>query len=86
MAKKTNSKFMAPLKPSEALAAVIGGTKAVPRTEVVKLLWKYIKKHDLQDPKNKRDIIPDEKLAKVFGSKKTVNMFKMSGLISKHLS
>lgn len=86
MAKNPSSKFMAPLQLSDELAAVIGKKGPFPRTEVVKLLWVYIKKHDLQDPKNKRNIIPDDKLAKVFGSKKAVNMFKMSGLISSHLS
>jgi len=82
----TKSKFMAPLKLSDELAAVVGKKGPLPRTEVVKLLWVYIKKNDLQNPKNKREIVPDEALAKVFGSKKTVNMFKMSGLISNHLS
>jgi upstream activation factor subunit UAF30 len=84
--KNTNSKFMAPLQPSAALSEVIGKKSPLPRTEVVKLLWKYIKKHDLQDPNNKRNIIPDDKLAKVFGSKRAVSMFKMAGLIGKHLS
>lgn len=85
MAKK-ESKFMAPLQLSDDLAAVVGNKGPLPRTEVVKLLWVYIKKKNLQDPKNKREIVPDEALAKVFGSKKAVNMFKMSGLISSHLT
>ncbi len=79
------SKFMAPLQVSEELAAVIG-TGPKPRTEVTKLVWGYIKKHNCQDAKNKRNINPDEKLAKVFGTKKQVNMFEMTKLISKHLS
>jgi chromatin remodeling complex protein RSC6 len=83
---KSNSKFMAPLQLSDELAAVVGKKGPLPRTEVVKLLWAYIKKKNLQNPSNKREIVPDEALAKVFGSKKTVNMFKMSGLISSHLS
>ena len=86
MATKQNSKFMVPLKPSAELAAVIGSDKPLPRTEVVKQIWVYIKKHDLQNPKNKREIVPDEKLSKVFETKEPVNMFKMGGLISKHLS
>ena len=85
MAKK-ESKFMAPLQLSDDLAAVVGNKGPLPRTEVVKLLWVYIKKKNLQDPNNKREIVPDEALAKVFGSKKAVNMFKMSGLISSHLT
>jgi len=85
MSTKQNSKFMAPLKPSAELAEVIGISEALPRTQVVKLLWAYIKKNNLQNPKNKREIVPDDKLSKVFGSKSPVNMFKMSGLIGKHL-
>ena len=87
MAKDTKkSKFMQPLQISEELAAIVG-RGPMPRTEVTKKLWDYIKKHDRQDPKNKRNIIPDEKLAKVFGgNKKTVNMFEMTKLVSKHLS
>jgi chromatin remodeling complex protein RSC6 len=78
------SKFMAALKVSDELAAIVG-KKSLPRTEVTKLLWAYIKKHDLQDPKNKRNIKPDAKLALVLGNK-TVNMFEMTKLVSKHLS
>lgn len=84
--KQKNSKFMQPMKLSEELAAVVG-KGPMPRTEVTKKVWAYIKKNDLQDPKNKRNINPDEKLGKVFGgSKKAVNMFEMTKLINKHLS
>ena len=85
MAKKA-SKFMQPMNVSEELAAVVG-KGPMPRTEVTKKIWAYIKSRKCQDPKNKRNIIADEKLAKVFGgSKKTVNMFEMTKLINKHLS
>ncbi len=84
--KQKNSKFMQPMKISEALAAVVG-KGPMPRTEVTKKLWAYIKANNLQDPKNKRNILPDEKLAKVFGgTKKSVNMFEMTKLVNKHLS
>ena len=82
---KENSAFMKPLNLSSELEAVVG-KGPMPFPEVVKNLWVYIKKHDLQDPKNKRTIVPDEKLAKVFGSSAPVNMMKMSGLVFKHLS
>lgn len=87
MAKKssTNSKFMQPMKISEDLAVVVG-KGPMPRTEVTKKIWAYIKKHKNQDPNNLRNIIPDENLAKVFGTKKAVNMFQMTKLINKHLS
>lgn len=84
-AKKANSAFMKPMKISEELAAVIGAGP-MPRSEVVKELWAYIKKHDLQDPANKRNINADDKLKKVFDGKATVNMFEMTKLVSKHLS
>jgi len=80
---KANSKFMAPVTPSDALAAIVGA-KPLPRTEVTKKLWVYIKKNNLQDKKNKRCINPDEKLAAVLG-KKQVTMFEMAKLVSKHL-
>ncbi len=83
--KKGQSKFMAPLKVSEELAKVVG-KGPLPRTEVIKKLWAYIKKRDLQDPKNRREIMPDEHLAAVFGTKKNVNMFKMTKLVNNHLS
>lgn len=85
MEKKTNSAFMKPMTVSEDLAAVVG-KGPMPRSEVVKALWVYIKKHDLQDPKNKRNINADENLKKVFGGKGMVNMFEMTKLVSKHLS
>jgi len=78
-----NPKFMKPLQPSAELAAVIGANP-VPRTEVIKKLWDYIKANGLQDKVNKRNINADEKLLKVFG-KPQVTMFEMAGLISKHL-
>lgn len=76
---------MKPMKVSDELAAVVG-QGPMPRSEVVKQLWVYIKSHNLQDPENKRDINADEKLEKVFGGKKTVNMFEMTKLVSQHLS
>lgn len=82
--KKAQSAFMRPLELSEELEAVVG-RGPMPRTEVTKKLWVYIKKHKLQDPSNLRNIKPDEKLAKVFGSKRTINMFQMTKLISKHV-
>jgi upstream activation factor subunit UAF30 len=82
-ARKPNAAFMQTFTPSAELSAVIG-TTPVARTEVVKKLWAYIKKHDLQNPKNKRNILADEKLAKVFG-KKEVTMFELASLIGKHL-
>jgi chromatin remodeling complex protein RSC6 len=85
MAKKSNSAFMKPLKVSEELAAVVGAGP-LPRSEVVKKLWVYIKKNKLQDAKNRRNINADENLKKVFGGKATVDMFEMTKLVSKHLS
>ncbi len=76
---------MKPLTVSSELAAVVG-KGPMPRSEVVKALWVYIKKHDLQDPKNKRNIVADEALKKVFGGKAVVNMFEMTKLVSKHLT
>ena len=81
---KANSAFMKPLNISPELAPVVG-KGPMPRSEVVKALWVYIKKHDLQDPKNKRNIVADDTLKKVFG-KPVVNMFEMTKLVSKHLS
>jgi len=80
-----NSAFMKPMTISPELAAVVG-KGPMPRSEVVKALWIYIKKHDLQEPTNKRNINADENLKKVFGGKAVVNMFEMTKLISKHLS
>ena len=82
---KPNSAFMKPLRVSQDLAAVVGNGP-MPRSEVVKKLWVYIKKNGLQDKENKRNINADENLEKVFGGKKTVNMFEMTKLVSKHLS
>lgn len=82
---KTNSAFMKPLTVSAELAEVVG-KGPMPRSEVVKNLWVYIKKHNLQDPENKRNINADENLKKVFGGKAVVNMFEMTKLVSKHLS
>ena len=86
VAKKTGSSaFMKPMTISADLAAVVGkGPMA--RSEVVKALWAYIKKNDLQDPKAKRNIKADEALKKVFGGKAVVDMFEMTKLVSKHLS
>ena len=82
---KPNSAFMRPMSVSGELAAVVGAGP-MPRSEVVKKLWVYIKKNNLQDPTNKRNINADENLKKVFGGKATVNMFEMTKLVSKHLS
>jgi upstream activation factor subunit UAF30 len=82
---KANSAFMKPLNLSADLEAVVG-KGPMPRSEVVKQLWVYIKKHNLQDPSNKRNINADDKLKKVFGGKGTVNMFEMTKLVSKHLT
>jgi chromatin remodeling complex protein RSC6 len=76
---------MKPMQVSDELAAVVG-KGPMPRSEVVKALWVYIKKHDLQDPSNKRNINADAALQAVFGGKKMVNMFEMTKLVSKHLS
>ena len=84
MPKKLNAAFMKKLKPSDALAKIVG-TAALPRTEVVKKMWVYIKKNNLQDKVNKRNINADENLKVVFGGKKVVNMFEMAKLIGKHL-
>lgn len=83
--RKPNPAFMKPLTPSSALAAVVGN-KPLPRTEVTKKVWDYIKKNKLQDAKNKRNINADAALSAVFGGKKTVSMFEMTKLVNKHLS
>ena len=85
MAKKANSAFMKPLQPSDELSKVTG-SKPLPRSEVAKKLWIYIKKHKLQDNKNRRMINADENLKVVFGGKKQVSMFDMTKLVGKHLS
>ena len=80
-----NSAFMKPMTISEDLAVVVG-KGPMPRSEVVKKLWVYIKEKNLQDPSNKRNIVADDNLKKVFDGKEVVNMFEMTKLISKHLS
>ena len=85
MPKKANAAFMKPLQPDTALAAVVGN-KPLPRTEVVKKLWVYIKKNSLQDKKNRRNINADAALKIVFGGKAQVSMFEMTKLVSAHLS
>lgn len=82
---KENSAFMKPLKVSDDLAAVVGAGP-MPRSEVVKKLWVYIKSKNLQDPQKKRNIVADENLKKVFGGKAVVDMFEMTKLVSAHLS
>jgi chromatin remodeling complex protein RSC6 len=82
-ARKPNAAFMKPVTPSSALSEVVGN-KPIPRTEVTKRLWAYIKRNGLQDSKNRRMINADAKLKPVFG-KSAVNMFDMTKLVSKHL-
>jgi upstream activation factor subunit UAF30 len=83
-ARRPNAAFMAPVTPSESLAPVVGA-QPIPRTEVTKRLWAYIKKNKLQDPKNPRNIRADAALKPVFGGKGTVNMFEMTKLVNQHL-
>ena len=82
--RKPNPAFMKAMPPDAALAAVVGD-KAMPRTEVTKKLWAYIKKEGLQDKKNRRNINADANLKAVFGGKAMVNMFEMTKLVNKHL-
>ena len=82
--RKPNAAFMKPVQPDAALSAVVGA-KPIPRTEVTKKLWAYIKRNGLQDTKNRRNINADDKLIVVFGGKKTVTMFEMTKLVSKHV-
>ena len=82
---KANAAFMKPMNVSAELAAVVG-KGPIPRSEVVKKLWEYIKKNKLQDQANKRNINADATLKAVFGGKSVVNMFEMTKLVSKHLS
>ena len=82
--RKPNAAFMKPVQPSASLSEIVG-SKPIPRTEVTKKLWAYIKKNGLQDKKNKRMIKADDALNTVFGGKATVNMFEMTKLVSKHL-
>lgn len=83
--RKPNPAFMKPMKISEELAKVVG-SKPLPRTEITKKLWAYIKENKLQDKVNKRDIVADANLKAVFGGKQKVSMFEMTKLVSKHLS
>lgn len=82
--KKANPALMKPMRPSGELAEIVGA-EPLPRTEITKRIWDYIKKHNLQNPANKREILADEKLERVFGVK-SVSMFEMTKLINKHLS
>jgi upstream activation factor subunit UAF30 len=82
--RKPNAAFMKPVQPDSALSAVVGN-KPIPRTEVTKKLWAYIKKKGLQDKKKRTNINADDALKAVFGGKKTVTMFEMTKLVSKHL-
>ena len=82
--RKPNAAFMKPVTPDGVLSEVVG-SKPLPRTELTKKLWAYIKKNKLQDSKNKRMINADEMLKPVFGGKKQVSMFEMTKLVSKHL-
>jgi upstream activation factor subunit UAF30 len=84
-ARKPNAAFMRPVTPSATLAAVVGD-KPMPRTEVTKKLWAYIKKNGLQDKTNRRQINADASLKAVFGGKSSVDMFSMTKMVSKHLS
>lgn len=83
-ARKPNAAFMAPVNPSPALSEVVGD-KPMPRTEITKRLWAYIKRNGLQDKKNRRMINADANLKTVFGGKSTVNMFEMTKLVNKHV-
>ena len=81
--RKPNAAFMKPMQPSEHLAKIVG-TEPLPRSEVTKKIWAHIKKHNLQNPKNKREILADDKLQPIFGSKK-LDMFQMTKAVNKHL-
>jgi chromatin remodeling complex protein RSC6 len=80
-----NSAFMEAMKPSEALAKIVGN-EPLPRSEMIKKLWEYIKKNNLQDAENKRNINADKNLLAVFDGRKQVSMFEMIKLVNKHLS
>jgi chromatin remodeling complex protein RSC6 len=82
--RKPSAAFMKPMTPSAALSEVVG-SKPIPRTEVTKKLWAYIKRRNLQDKKNRRMINADAALKPVFGGKASVNMFEMTKLVNKHL-
>ncbi|HMB67752.1 MAG TPA: SWIB/MDM2 domain-containing protein, partial [bacterium] len=83
--RKPNAAFMKAMTPDAALAAIVG-SKPLPRTEITKRLWDYIKKNNLQDPVNRRNINADDSLKKVFNGKSTVSMFEMTKLVSGHMS
>ena len=83
-ARKPNAAFMAPLTPSATLAEVVG-SKPLPRTEIVKKIWDYIKKNNLQDKKNRRMINADGKLKPVFGNKDQISMFELAKVVNKHV-
>ncbi len=83
--RKPSAALMKPMTPSATLAEVVGA-KPIPRGQITKNLWAYIKKHGLQDQKNRRQINADDKLKKIFGGKASVNMFEMTKLVSKHIS
>ena len=82
--RKPNAAFMKPVQPDDALSAVVGN-KPIPRTEVTKKLWAYIKRRGLQDKKKRTNINADDALKVVFGGKKTVTMFEMTKLVSRHV-
>ena len=83
--RKPNAAFMRAMQPDAALSAIVG-SKPLPRTQVIKKMWIYIKKNNLQNPKNMRNILADTKLKAVFGGKKEVTMFQLAGIIGKHLT
>jgi chromatin remodeling complex protein RSC6 len=83
-AKKANAAFLKPVQPDDSLAAIVGSTP-LPRTELTKKLWEYIRKHKLQDPKEKRNINADDKLKAIFNGKQKVSMFEMTKLVNEHL-
>lgn len=85
MVRKANPALLKPMKLTAELEAVVG-KGPIPRSQVVKKLWEYIKKNSLQNQANKRNIFADEKLLPLFGGKKEVNMFEMTKLVSKHMS
>ncbi len=84
MVRKANPALLKPLNLSSELEAVVG-KGPMPRSQVVKKLWEYIKKHNLQNPKNKRNILADDKLKAIFGGKSEVSMFEMTKLTSSHM-
>jgi len=83
-AKKANAAFLKPVQPDDSLAAIVGSTP-LPRTELTKKLWEYIREHKLQDPKEKRNINADDKLKAIFNGKQKVSMFEMTKLVNEHL-